>query len=296
MNKPINMLIAGGDNRTIPIIQHFSNYGINLFVAGFDSLDLENDNVRKVSLGQMDFSILNAILLPVSGTDSSGYIESTYSDKTIRLTEQMLANTPNDFVIYTGISTDYLDNLVAKTGRKLVRIFKRDDIAIYNSIPTAEATLQIAMQETTKTIHGSNVIIIGFGRIGLTIARIFSAVGANVTATARRTEHFARMYEMGISGLSTTEIENNIDQFDICINTVPHLVLDSSIISKMKANTLIIDLASKPGGTDFDFAKKQNINAIHALGLPGKVAPETAGEIIGKVLLEMLVEEFHLKS
>lgn len=38
---------------------------------------------------------------------------------------------------------------------------------------------------------------------------------------------------------------------DIVFNTVPAMVLNAQLLVKMKKNSLIIDLASAPGGTDF---------------------------------------------
>jgi dipicolinate synthase subunit A len=42
-----------------------------------------------------------------------------------------------------------------------------------------------------------------------------------------------------------------------------------------------------PGGVDFAAAKERGINAIWALSLPGKYAPETAGKIIADTLDEL---------
>ena len=50
-------------------------------------------------------------------------------------------------------------------------------------------------------------------------------------------------------------------------------------------HTLIIDLASKPGGTDFRYAEKRGIKALLAPSLPGIVAPKTAGQILANVLI-----------
>ena len=58
----------------------------------------------------------------------------------------------------------------------------------------------------------------------------------------------------------------------------------------MPAHTLIVDLASKPGGTDFRYAEKRGIKALLAPGLPGIVAPKTAGQIVANVLSQLLLE------
>jgi len=43
----------------------------------------------------------------------------------------------------------------------------------------------------------------------------------------------------------------------------------------MKKDSLIIDLASYPGGIDFEIAKELGIKTNWALGLPGKVSPKS---------------------
>ena len=66
------------------------------------------------------------------------------------------------------------------------------------------------------------------------------------------------------------------------------MIFDSDKLSKLRRDTLIIDLASKPGGVDLAEAERLNIKAIHALGLPGKTAPVTAGEIIAESIIDTL--------
>ena len=53
---------------------------------------------------------------------------------------------------------------------------------------------------------------------------------------------------------------------------------------------LIIDLASKPGGVDFDTAAQLGIKVVWALGLPGKIAPITSGEIIADTISGIIQE------
>ena len=49
-------------------------------------------------------------------------------------------------------------------------------------------------------------------------------------------------------------------------------------------------IASLPGGTDFDAADALGIRAEHALALPGKCAPDTAGALIAQTVLTILQE------
>ena len=151
-----------------------------------------------------------------------------------------------------------MENLVSTTNRKLVKLFDRDDVAIYNSIPTVEGTLMMVIQHTDYTIHGSNVMVLGFGRTGMSVARAFQSLGAHVKVGARRSEHIARITEMMFSPFHMQDIEKEVGNIDIVINTIPHLVVTANVIAKMPAHTLVIDLASKPGGTDFRYAEKES--------------------------------------
>ena len=49
-----------------------------------------------------------------------------------------------------------------------------------------------------------------------------------------------------------------------------------------------MNLSPLSSGVDFGAAEERGIRAIHALALPGKTAPETAGEIVAQSVREML--------
>ena len=290
MLKNFHILIIGGDARYLEVINQLSNRGATVYVAGFDQLIFHQPNVHHAKLEKIDFDIIDAMLLPVSGTNSKGRIEATYAHDDIDLTKKMIAQTPTHCYICTGISNAFLDDATESANRKLVRLFARDDIAIYNSIPTAEGALMLAMEQTDVTIHGSQVMVLGFGRVGMTLARLFSTVGAHVRVCVRKAADIARISEMGLHPVLIKDLEQEIANTEVCINTIPHQIVDSKIISAMKKSSLIIDLASSPGGTDFTFADQQGIKNIHALGLPGKVAPKTAGNIIADIFTKVISE------
>lgn len=168
--------------------------------------------------------------------------------------------------------------------------FKRESLAVKNSIPTAEGALMIAMGNSGDTVFGSKVLILGFGRTGKCCARLFKAVGAECTVAARRHEVLAQAWTEGFETFSMLELADNIGRFDTIINTVPAMILTEEILASAKAGCLVIDLASMPGGTDFAAAKRLEINAIHALALPGKVAPASAGRLIAETIREITDE------
>ncbi len=287
----LQVAIIGGDARQIEIIRKLIEQDAKIYLIGFEHLEHSFTGAVKEKIDEMDMKEIDAIILPVAGTNMNGEVESIFSNEKIFLTEEILMQTPPHCTIYSGISNKYLSDLVKKVGRKLVLLFERNDVAIYNSIPTVEGTLMMAIQHTDFTIHNSKTIVLGLGRVGMTVARVFAALGAKVKVGARKAEHLARVEEMGLTPFHLKDLETAVKNADIVINTIPFPVVTAKVISKMPAHTLIIDLASKPGGTDFRYAEKRGIKALLAPSLPGIVAPKTAGQILANVLAELLKDQ-----
>lgn len=85
-------------------------------------------------------------------------------------------------------------------------------------------------------------------------------------------------------------LEQAAPAFDTVVNTIPAPVLTEAVLAALRPGSLIVDLASKPGGTDFAAARRLGHRAIHALSLPAACAPETAGEALARTVCEILAE------
>lgn len=287
-----HIVILGGDARQIEVINKLIALDARLSLVGFDQLDRNFNGAVKADMDEIQADSVDSLILPVSGTDKEGHVETTFSNKSIQLTKEWLGATPAHCVIYSGISTPFLDKISKETDRPVVKLFARDDVAIYNSIPTVEGTIMMVIQNTDITIHHAQVMILGLGRTGMSLVRAFHALGAYVKVGDRYPEHIARAQEMGVEAFYLKDLADQVRDNDICINTIPALVLTSKVLSRMPSGSFIIDLASLPGGTDFRYARKRGIKAMITPGLPGLVAPKTAGKIIANVLAELLLEKF----
>ncbi|WP_050614827.1 dipicolinic acid synthetase subunit A [Bacillus testis] len=292
----MQIAIIGGDARQLEVIKKLTEQDAKLSLAGFGQLDHAFSGAVKEKMDEIDFSEIDSIILPVSGTNTEGKVEAIFSNEDIMLTHDHLAATPAHCTVYSGISNAYLNEITKHSNRRLVKLFERDDVAIYNSIPTVEGTIMMAIQHTDFTIHGSKVMVLGLGRTGMSVARTFRALGADVRVGVRKTEHIARITEMGMKPFHLDELVGKVKDIDICINTIPVAIVTAKVIASMPAHTLILDLASKPGGTDFRYAEKRGIKALLAPGLPGIVAPKTAGQIMAGVLTQLLQEDLEKRK
>ncbi|MFF2155558.1 dipicolinate synthase subunit DpsA [Paenibacillus chitinolyticus] len=285
------VIFIGGDARQLEVIDKLIELDASVTLIGFDNLQKPFAGAAGKRLSPEALEKADALVLPVVGTDEQGRVESIFSGNELTLTADLLGSLPKHAVIYTGMAKPYLKQLCESQGLKLVELLERDDVAIYNSIPTAEGALMIAIQNTDITIHGSQSMVLGFGRTGLTMARTLQGLGAKVKVGVRKPEHFARALEMGFTPFYTRELYQEVANIDLLFNTIPTMIVTAQIITNIPHRAVLIDLASKPGGMDFRFAEKRGIKAMLAPGLPGIVAPKTAGRILANTLSQLMVED-----
>ncbi len=169
-----------------------------------------------------------------------------------------------------------------------VSLFSHSSTA--NAPPTAEGAVQIAMEELPITIHGARVLVLGYGRVGRAAAGRFAALGAKVSVAARKYADLAWAEAEGYTAERIGELEPWLCGYDLIVNTAPARLLGEKELSGLKPGCLVIDLASRPGGVDFEAAAALGVKAIWALSLPGKVAPVSSGRYIRDTVYNILRE------
>src|SRR5690625_5064666 len=143
----------GGDARYIDVIRQLSRHDMMVYIVGFNQLEWKEPHIIPLSFKNIDFSNMDAILLPVTGVNKSGTVSTVYSDdEKIFLSEAMIAKTPRNCQIYTGLSNAFLDQIAHSKNRNVIPLFVGADFAILNPLPIQEVALQIAMELPTFTI------------------------------------------------------------------------------------------------------------------------------------------------
>lgn len=289
--KPKKLLFAGGDLRQIRAVNRVSEYGAEVSVIGFGEDDASKFSERVCRINALDEleRDYRAVVLPLPYTVDGENINTSGELNKIGM-HRLLQSIPANTRILAGKCDRSLAKAAKERGIEVIDYFEREELQILNAIPTAEGAIQLAMQEVPHTLHSSQCLVIGNGRIGKILAKMLWGIGARVTVSARKSSDRAQVFSFGMNSISTAELYEAIGEFDVIFNTVPSLILDADMLAKTSRNALIIDLASRPGGVDFESARRMGIKVIWALSLPGKVAPDTAGDIIGKTLLNILDE------
>ncbi len=284
----IKMAFIGGDARITEVVRYMSDLDASTYLFGFDRLSLSFPDMHKVELTPAALANFDVIVLPIAGMDEEGRVDAAFAAAPLRLSDEHFAAIEKKAPVFSGIARPALQTMARKHGLNLIRLMELDEVAILNSIPTAEGAIAMAMERTDITLHGSTCVVMGLGRCGLTLGRMLSGIGANVRVFARKPADLARISEMGLQPYGLDHLEDALTDADIIFNTIPAPIMTADVLTHVPRSCVIVDIASAPGGTDFRYAEKRGINAILAPSLPGIVAPKTAGRIIAQTIVRMI--------
>lgn len=157
-------------------------------------------------------------------------------------------------------------------------------LTVFNSIATAEGAIVKAIESSSGNISGSNCLIIGYGVCGKTLASRLNGMKANIKVCVRRDEVHAEVAADGYAGIYFTELDSYLGKFDYIFNTVPAQVLGEKELADVNKECVIIDIASAPGGVDYEVAQQLGIKAKLCPGLPGIYAPKASAEAMVKII------------
>ena len=276
-----NISIIGGDLRIVKLAKMFAEDEFDVWIYGLEMAEeLENSQVVKVCASLQELASKSQLVISSIPLSQDGEnIIAPFSREKVSLGDLQACLKNKKF-----IAGKIPPNIKNDEEIQAVDILENEEYSVLNAIATAEGAIQIAMEEYPKTLSGSKILVMGFGRIGKILAKMLQGIGAKVYCEARKNEDLAYIQGYGYEPVNLKNLAEKLPEFDIIINNIPVQILDQKMLDLLKKDVLIIDLASKPGGVDFEYAKVHNIKTIWAQGLPGKVAPESAAQYIKQVM------------
>lgn len=288
MNDIKSFGIIGGDKRQLFLAKAIYDSGYSVMLGGFDRLrstgNLVLGDIKAVA------AKCDVLILPVPSVRADGSINTPFSDECTVLDDELI-NIMLQKPIFVAMKDKFLKAYPQFEKAEIFDYAAKDEFAILNALPTAEGAVEVAMNKFEGTIAGSRCLITGYGRIGKVLAEMLKNMKAEVTVSARKSSDLAFAQAFGYKMLNTNKLKS-VKNFDLVFNTVPDIIFDRELLSATDKNTIIIDLASLPGGVDFEAAHELGIEAVRALSLPGKCAPKTAGEIIKTTVFNTIEEVY----
>lgn len=276
--------IIGGDKRQLYLAKSIMDDDYKVYVAGFE-LSKDTAGLYELPVDKL-IELSDNIILPLPATRDGVNIFAPYSEKDIAADDLFVRSLANK-------------NVFGGLMNKLVRLddnwkyvnwadyYLREELAVSNSIPTAEGAIALGVMEHDGVLCGSNCLVTGFGRIGKILTKMLLGIGARVTVAARKARDFAQIRSLGADYIAYSDIKST---YDIIFNTVPEIVIDKRIISFLDKSAVIIELASLPGGIDRKAAAVADIKVVDGQSLPGKYAPKASGSYIKETIYNILEE------
>lgn len=282
MNRDIKIAVIGGDARQIFAADRLSQAGYQVSTYG---LCQTPRYARPCQTYRDVIQDAKLILLPIPVTHDQMQIHGT--DISLSC---FLSHLSPETTVFCGMPSRELITEIQARGSTVIDYTESEIFKIRNALPTAEGAVAIAMGELRRTLFGSHALIIGYGRIGKLLGNLLKNMGCDVSIAARKETDLALASMHGHFPIAIrTERGNSVLQiptdFHVIFNTVPVRLMDERILKSLSQETVLIDLASSPGGIDYDKATQFGIKTVIALSLPGKLTPITAGEIIGDLVL-----------
>lgn len=158
-----------------------------------------------------------------------------------------------------------------------------------NAALTAEGLLGILLKETPFSLVGRRALLLGYGRCGQEIARLLSCFSVKLSVQEKDAILLTQAVDQGFFTFSPEQNPEDLSAFDLVINTVPGRVLDITHLHKLSPHCQLFDIASAPFGFDWEADQFPWLPPVRCLGIPGKWMPETAGELMGKIILERML-------
>lgn len=285
-----NISIIGGDLRIVKLAEMLAKDNFKIKTYALDKAEDLNKMQKIQTCNSMQEVLQDSeiVIGPIPLSSNNVEINTPFSEKTITL-EELVVGLKGKKFIAGNIKKEFYQYSENKE-IEIIDLLEREELVVLNTISTAEGAIQIAMEETIRTLHGSNVLVLGFGRVGKILANMLKGIGANVYCEARKNVDLAWIKAYGYEPVRLKELKEKLTTFHIIINTIPALVLGEEKLSYLRKDCLLIDLASNPGGIDKLAAKKYGIKMIWALSLPGKVAPLTSAEFIKDTIYNVIKE------
>ena len=261
--------VYGQDKRQHYLSKMLDNYGYK--TIEIPSVDINND-MTDYSAAEINDTEVILLPVPVSKEILDSLTPFVHSGTFI-----MSGSLPEDFEKIAKLEQAHLFNYMSIP-----------EVAIKNSVATAEGAIYEAIKASPLTLQDSKSLVIGYGRCGSVLCDKLNALNSDIYVLTRSSVNKAHAKADGYS-----LCEDDYHDFDFIFNTAPALTVTRQIIDELNPDCVIIDIASAPGGTDFEYCHSKGITSLLCPGLPAKYSPKTSAGIIFDECIRYLDKNFY---
>ena len=292
-NNMIKIAFLGGDMRAAIAAERLAKELGSVYAWG---VPVGEDNSGVIYCDSIADALADAaaVVLPLpASTDGYTLNMSGSSEGKIMPLSAIVDLVGKNTLIIGGRLSDELMNYAGGLGIRIFDYFRQESFQIDNAYTTAEAAINVAMNNLSRNVRGARFAVTGYGRIAKLLSKLLLDLGADVTVAARKDSDLAWATLSGCRthSLIRDPITALCKGFDVIYNTVPDILFGAEFLAMLDKRTVMIELASAPGGIDVSAAKRLHTNVLWAASLPGKYAPESAGALIARCVKDIIKVE-----
>ena len=277
--------VLGGDERSVYLVGRLRQDGHEVRTFALEGSPQGTEG--NFSTPEAALEGAQCVVLPVPMSSKAGMLHAPLSKQEIPLAPLLGKLTPGIPVFAGAVDRKTAEGLAVR-GIDMTDLLTVEELAVKNAALTAEGAVGVLIRETDQCLMGSQILLVGAGRIGKLLGLRLKALGAQVTVSSRQERERAWCRGMCLGTADTGELERILPQFSVVINTVPSLVLSGRRLACLPRGALILELASKPGGIDREAARTLGVRVVEARGLPGKTAPASAAAAIADTIYHLI--------
>lgn len=280
--------VVGGDERSVRLCALLAEDGHRVHTYALEKAELPPEAPKA---GCLQGCVYGAdwVLLPLPA-EKSGAVNAPFAASPPTLEELLSTLWPGQVLCGGALSADCC-LLAAQNGVTAADLMQRQGFTVGNAVLTAEGAIELLMKNSPRSLWRSRVLVTGWGRVGRLLSLRLLALGAEVTVAARKEGDRAMARALGLKALAPGDLGSGSGTWHLAVNTVPARILDEAALRALGRGTLLLELASAPGGFDRAQAESLGLKALAAPGLPGRCAPQTAAELIREAIYDMINEQ-----
>ena len=286
MQEHYSFGIMGGDLRQVYMANYLAENGHDVQYHGLKK-ELLKKGCKKADSFKKLLQKADILIGPVPFGRDGKQILSETGEEDLNL-QNFMAYVREGSYVFAGCIPSQVMRFLKEQKVTAYDFMENEQLAIFNTIATAEGAVLEAIRHQPTNLHDSKSLVLGYGKCAKTLADKLKGMSAEVTIAARKESDLHIAQTLGCKVLHFDKLKEHIGRYEYIFNTVPDVVLKEEILEQVKEESLIIDIASMPGGVDYQAAERLGVHARHCLGLPGKYAPKASAESLAQVLLSWL--------
>lgn len=281
----LNINISVANSHTMDIYGRMRKQAMKDYIFVIDCNDNRNEYLLKSLI--KDHCNVEVFSKNIDYNEKSGLYVFVFAPSSV-IDGATAENIKNGSIVFCLKYSEEIKEIFSRKNISVYKLFDDEILAMKNAYITAEGTLAYIIENTDISIIGMNVLVLGYGRVGKTVSKIMHDNRSLISVATDDEYEYAMASIYADNVYKLKELKGVLGLYSVIVNTIPCLILKGDLLKEISEECFIIDVASYPGGIDYDEAQKYNFKTMHALGIPGKIAPKTSGEEIKKSIFKKL--------